>query len=444
MAAGHRSLVDDLSLSLAQGETLGVHGPSGIGKTTFARAVAGLLEAADAITCRGRILVGGVDVVTDPRHAQRVRGREVVLIPQNALTSMPPLLTVGELGVALAGCSDESATSSKLSESLRQLGVTAPDRALRARPTDLSGGERQRVLLAIALLKQPRLLIADEPTTSLDSESQSLVEHALDQARAVAGFALMVISHDRSLLARLCVRQLALGSDTQDVRRPDRQCPVSAGRMTEPLPGLLNRTQQVEASSTNAPGTRQPGTSSILAAERLTVRRGPHLLLDDVWLTLDRGEGLGVLGRSGAGKTTLVRALAGLIRPECGAVMERLHTGNAWRRLRRPNRRIQIMFQDPAATFDPRLTVFESMALAARRSLRRASDLRETVTALAERVHLNAAVLDHRPRQISGGECQRAALLRALLCDPLVLIADERRPISTRLQPQPSKRFWRI
>lgn len=427
MAVGGRSLIDDLSLSLAPGETLGVRGPSGIGKTTFARAVAGLLEATETITCRGRILVGGADVVTDRCHAQRVRGREVVLIPQNALTSMPPFLTVGELGVALAGRREAAATSSRLSESLRRLGVAAPDRALRARPADLSGGERQRVLLAIALLKRPGLLIADEPTTALDSESQRLVECALDQARAVAGFALMVISHDRSLLGRLCERQLALGSEARNVRRPGRRRPASAGATMEPLPGFLDRPQQVGASLTNAMGTGRPrpDTSSILAAEHLTIRRGPRLLLDDVCMTLDRGMALGVMGHSGAGKTTLVRALAGLVQPARGAVWERLHAGRVWRRLRRPNRRVQLMFQDPAAAFDPRLTVFESIVLAAERSLRRVSDRRATVSALAERLNLNADVLHRRPRQISGGECQRAALLRALMCEPLVLIADE-------------------
>ena len=428
MAVGGRSLVDDLSLSLEHGETLGVQGPSGIGKTTFARAVAGLMEATDAVTCSGRILVGGGDVVADRRHARRVRGREVVLIPQNALTSMPPLLTVGELGAALAGRRDGAATSSRLSESLRQLGVTAPDRMLRARPADLSGGERQRVLLAIALLKRPGLLIADEPTASLDPENRILVEHVLDQAHDAIGFALMVISHDRSLLGRLCARQLALGSDAHDLRRPGRRCPASADGTAEPLSGLLVvRPRRVETPPTNVMGTGRPQAdpSGILAAEHLTIRRGPRLLLDDVCLTLDRGAGLGVLGRSGAGKTTLARALAGLVRPARGAVWERLHAARAWRRLRRPKRRVQLIFQDPAAAFDPRLTVFESIVLAAERSLRRASGHREAVTELAERVHLDPAVLDRRPRRISGGECQRAALLRALLCEPLVLIADE-------------------
>ena len=428
MTAGDRTLIRDLSLSLAHGETLGVHGPSGVGKTTLARAVAGLMDGAEGVTCRGRILVGGVDVATDRRGAQRVRGREVVLIPQNALTSLPPLLRVGDLGVALAGGHDGAATSSRLAESLGRLGVADPDRVLQARPADLSGGERQRVLLAIALLRRPRLLIADEPTTALDAASRTLVEQAFDRAHRAVGFALMVISHDRALLERLCERELALGDHGDAVRegrrRPPRSAVAGAPRPVGPDPGREAGTTPADAAAT-APPSSDAGDRGILAAERLTIRRGGHVLLDDVRLSVDRAARLAVLGRSGAGKTTLVRALAGLARPSHGEVSERLHGGEAWRRLRRPNRRVQLLFQDPAAAFDPRLTVFESIVLAADRTLRRASERRSALAALAERVHLDPAVLDRGPRQISGGECQRAALLRALLCEPLVLLADE-------------------
>ena len=427
MAAGGRTLVRDLSLSLAHGETLGVHGPSGVGKTTFARVVAGLVDDADAVTCRGRIVVGGVDVVTDRRGAERVRGRKVVLIPQNALTSLPPLLKVGDLGVALAGGRDAAETSSRLAESLGRLGVADPDRALRARPADLSGGERQRVLLAIALLKRPGLLIADEPTTALDAASRVLVEQALHRAHHAAGFALMLISHDRALLGRLCTGDLALGKDGGAVRGARRsRSPATAAA---PPPGTHDPRRESGTTpydgALTAPPSSDVGRRGILAAEGLTIRRGGRVLLHDVRLSVDRAARLAVLGRSGAGKTTLVRALAGLARPSRGAVSERLHGGGAWRRLRRPNRRVQLMFQDPTAAFDPRLTLFESIVLAADRTLRRASDRRPAVAALAERVRLDPAVLDRGPRQVSGGECQRAALLRALLCEPLVLLADE-------------------
>ena len=428
LAVGGRSLVRDLSLSLKVGETLGVQGPSGVGKTTLARAVAGLLEPADAITCRGRILVGGVDVVADLGGAQRVRGRDVVLIPQNALISMPPLLEVGDLAVALARERDGSEVTSRLATALGRLGVADPARALRARPAALSGGERQRVLLAIALLKGPKLLIADEPTSALDGASRRLVERALDEAHAAFGFALMVISHDRSLLQRLCARELALGESASEVRpwprRPSGAVVTSETRTRATDLGRRGETVPARGTATARPRL-DTGDRGILAAQHLTVRRGAHLLLDDVCLSLDRGVRMAVLGRSGAGKTTLVRALAGLVRPSSGVVSERLHGGTAWRRVRRPNRRVQLLFQDPAAGFDPRLTVFESIVLAADRTLHRAAARRAKVTALAERVYLDPAVLDRRPRQVSGGECQRAALLRALLCEPVLLLADE-------------------
>ena len=423
-----RPLIEDLSLSLSRGETLGIHGPSGSGKTTFARAMGGLMDAADAIECQGRIWVGGVDVVNDRGGARLVRGREVVLVPQNALSSMPPLLTVGELGTALAGPCAGSATSSRLAESLGRLGVADPDRVLRARPADLSGGERQRVLLAIALLRRPGLLVADEPTTALDSAGRALVEHALGQAHDAAGFALVVISHDRALLGRLCARDLTLGGGSSAVRRAGRRAAVAA-LPAGPRPEADSRHHGLGMTSVSNSVTRRRKADidgrGILVAEHLTIRRGASLLLDDVSLTLDRGGRLAVLGRSGAGKTTLAKALAGLVQPARGVMSERFHGGRAWRELRRPNRCVQLLFQDPIAGFDPRLTVFESIVLAADRTLRRACDHRATVIALAERLRLSSAVLDRGPRQISGGECQRAALLRALICEPRVLIADE-------------------
>ena len=443
IAAGDRVLVEDLSLTLAPGATLGLSGPSGVGKTTFARAVAGLTDTAGAVRCRGQILVGGGDVVNDRDHAEDVRGRDVVLIPQNALTSLPPLLAVGDLAAALAG-SGRRATAARLVESLAGLGVADPERAIRARPAGLSGGERQRVLLAIALLKRPKLLIADEPTANLDEDSGALVERALRTAHRLAGFALIVISHDQGLLERLCARRVRLGSDPRHARRPGRQRPVGAAATKQREPETMGCFPQRHTIPFPSASPRTAGgaaAGAVLAAENLTIRRNGRILIDNVCLSLARGSRLAVVGRSGAGKTTLARALAGLARPSNGAVRERLRGGDSWRSLRRPNRGVQLMFQDPAASFDPRLTVFHSLVLAAGRSLRGASERRSTLAALAERVRLDPAVLDRGPRRISGGECQRAALLRALLCEPQILIADE--PASS-LDPESARAVQEI
>ena len=439
ITAGDRVLVEDLSLTLAPGATLGLYGPSGVGKTTFARAVAGLTDTAGAVRCRGQILVGGGDVVNDRDHAEGVRGRDVVLIPQNALTSLPPLLAVGDLAAALAD-SGRRATAERLVEALAGLGVADPERAIRARPAGLSGGERQRVLLAIALLKRPRLLIADEPTASLDEDSGALVERALRAAHRLAGFALIVISHDQGLLERLCARRVRLGSDPRHVRR--RPLGAGAPRQREPeTVGCFPQRDTIPFQSVSPRTAGGDAFRAVLAAEHLTIRRNGRILLDNVCLSLARGSRLAVMGRSGAGKTTLARALAGLVPPSNGAVRERLRGGDSWRSLRRPNRGVQLMFQDPTASFDPRLTVFDSMVLAADRSLRGASARRSRLTALAERARLDPAVLDRGPRRISGGECQRAALLRALLCEPQILIADE--PTSS-LDPESARAVQEI
>ena len=408
IAIGKRILFEDFSLSLDYNESLGLYGASGTGKTTFARAVAGLLDPAGAITCSGRIRVAGCDVLNG---ADTVGVPDAVLLPQNALLSMPPLIKVGELAEALLGGSSNSSTRLRLHEVLTRLGVRDPERALLARPSELSGGERQRFLLALALLRDPKILIADEPTTALDHASKDLVVRALKSAQEAANFALVVISHDRSLLAEVCVRSIALaGRPSRAGQRKGRDSRYSLKRTS----GLSSRRDPALPEADRG----------VLVAKNLTVRHGRRVVLDRLSVSLRTGAQLGVIGPSGSGKTTLVKALAGLLRPTRGVVLERL-SGGDWGRLRRPDRRIQFLYQDPAAAFDPRLTLFQSIALAANRTLRHRERSRSRIVELAKRLRIEIAALDRRPGRVSGGECQRAALLRAMLCEPTILIADE-------------------
>lgn len=408
IAIGERVLVEDFSLSLDYGESLGLYGASGTGKTTFARAVAGLLDPSGAITCSGSIRVAGSDVLPGDETAGVP---DAVLLPQNALLSMPPLIKAGDLAEALLGGSSDTSTRLQLQEVLTRLGVKVPERALLARPSELSGGERQRFLLALALLKDPKILIADEPTSALDQASRDLVVRALKAAQEATNFALIVISHDRSLLTEVCVRSIPLaGRRSRAGQRKGRDRRYS-----------VKRTGSLTSRRDPAPHEADRG---LLVAKDVTVQHGKRVVLDRMSVSLRTGARLGVIGPSGSGKTTLVKALAGLLRPTSGAVLERL-SGGDWSRLRRPDRRIQFLYQDPAAAFDPRLTLFQSIALAANRTLRHRERSRPRILDLAKRLRIEIAALDRRPGRVSGGECQRAALLRALLCEPTILIADE-------------------
>ena len=426
--------LDGLTLRIAPGEHLALVGPSGCGKSTVARAALQLLPPRSI--CEGSLRLNGRDPRTLNRQTlRRLRGESVGLVFQDPMTRLNPLMTVGEhLLDTLRAHQPEQSASERLQRAcglLEQVGIGAE--RFRAYPHEFSGGMRQRLAIALAIALKPPLVIADEPTTSLDVAVAQQVMAELRQLCDQLGSALLLISHDLAMAHRWC----------------DRMAVLEAGRIVEMASSTEVLTQPQSAIGQRlvaAAREREGGTTPEASTTRVLLQveelRCWHNLggtpwaprwlkaVDGVSFALQAGESLGVVGGSGCGKSTLCRALMGLSPVRGGQVWldgdALLRQGS--RRERRLRRSIQMVFQDPLACLNPVLRVGEAIAdpLLIHGLCSRAA-ARERARELLELVGLSPAehIQNRLPRQLSGGQQQRVAIARALALEPKVLICDE-------------------
>jgi peptide/nickel transport system ATP-binding protein len=425
--------LDGLDLRLRRGDRLALVGPSGCGKSTVARAVLGLLPPGS--TCEGTLELAG----RDPRRLRRgalrhLRGEAVGLVFQDPMTRLNPLLTVGEhLRDTLAAHqpADRQPLRARAEELLARVGI-APGR-YNSYPHEFSGGMRQRVAIALAMALSPPLVIADEPTTSLDVAVTSQVMAELRGLCEEAGSALLLITHDLAMAGRWCDRIAVMDGGRLVEEGPSHQVLTTPGSSVGQR--LVRAAREREGRLSVAPS----GTPTLLEIAEL---RSWHPLpsppwnprwlkaVDGVSFTLHEGETIGVVGASGCGKSTLCRALMGLAPVRGGSVrllgQDLGHLRG--RDLRQARRRLQMVFQDPLACLNPQMTVGEAVAdpllihrLAGRAEARRRA--REQLAAVG--LDPPEAFEHRRPRQLSGGQQQRVAIARALLLQPRVLLCDE-------------------
>src|ERR1700680_50805 len=436
--AGRIAAAQDVALSVARGECLGVVGESGAGKSQVFLAVMGLLapngRAQGSARFGERELLG-----LGPAALDRVRGAHIGMVFQDPMTSLTPHLAVGdqiaEVIVRHRGASWSAARGQALAL-LKRVHVTDPERRMRQYPHELSGGMRQRVMIAIALSSAPQLLIADEPTTSLDVTIQAQILALLAELKRERGMAMVLITHDVGAVAGVA----------------DRVAVMRAGRVIEtgtvaavlktprdPYTRALLRDAcaPVGAEARASPSPRAALTVSGVSV-RYTLRQvwfAPRIelaALTEVSLQLSPGASLGVVGESGCGKSTLARATLALLPTAAGRVV---WMGQALqelppRALRALRRDLQIVFQDPLGSLDPRMTVgqivtepLRALALAGSAAGR----MQEGLAAL-QRVGLPPALAGRYPHELSGGQAQRVSIARAMILKPRLLVCDE--PVS--------------
>lgn len=494
--------VDDVSLEIYPGRTLGVVGESGSGKSVTALSVMRLLTATAKIET-GKIAFLGRDLVQLPEPEMRgLRGKEIGMIFQEPMTSLNPVFTVGAQvmeAIRLHQNVNRAEARRRTLELFKEVGIDNPEQRIDSYPHQLSGGQKQRVMIAMALSCNPRLLIADEPTTALDVTIQAQILDILRRLRDRRKMAVLFITHDLGVIAEIAddvavmlngklveygpvldvfsnpkhpytkgllncrprletpFKRLPTVSDYMETQQKDSELVVVEKTMTaerlEQLKTdgrgrLLHPKSELEAMghpfdpTQHAPDTTTvpEGTRPLLDVQNLKVhfpiRRGVFQrvvgyvkAVDDVSFRVYPGQTLGLVGESGCGKTTTGRAILRLVEPTAGKVLfdgaDVAALGSE--ELRKMRRRMQIIFQDPYGSLNPRMTVeaalIEPMVI---HGLGKSyADRRDRAAALLEEVGLRSAHLRRYPHEFSGGQRQRLCIARALTVEPDFVICDE-------------------
>lgn len=415
-------IVEPLNLDIPPGRTLAIIGESGSGKSMTARAITGLLPR--GVTAAGEATIDGehTDLSSqDPAVWSRVRGRRAVLLLQDPFTSLSPVIRCGEQIAATIVARQRAIGAPALSRAARDAEVVRrldevrlPASVARRFPSELSGGMRQRVAIAAALAAEPRLLIADEPTTALDASTQGEVLDLLRELQRKHDMSVLLISHDLGIIGGRADEVLVMKRGQIVERGLVEQV---LGAPTHPYTrALIDANPSLDETSPPVEGSGQ----SLLVATGMTKHFGRNTALNDASVDVKAGEIVALVGESGSGKSTLARCIAGLERPNAGSVSLDGLTLPQGRRGRTPQQ-MQIVFQDPYSTLNPVFTVGQALAEALSASGRGADEVPE----LLQLVDLDPSFAARRPSQLSGGQRQRVAIARALAPRPCVLICDE-------------------
>lgn len=425
---GDKTVVDKLTFAIQPGESLGLVGESGSGKTQTALAMLGLLPASARVS--GSIEFDGQQLRgKSSRELDELRATRLSMVFQDPADALNPYLRVGEqlrrilLAHQLANAKD---ADTRVRDMLRAVGLSDPDRQFDAYPHQLSGGMRQRAMIASALIAEPDLLIADEPTTALDVTVQAQILALLDSLRQDT--ALLLITHDLGVVASHCERMLVLqagrlqeAGGTADVFR----APQAAH--TESLLRAAPRVAAADAPIA-AGGTELLRVDGASISYRASARQRLHAV-KSVDLSLKSNETVAIVGESGSGKSSLARAILGLVRATGGSIsyLGVPLAADARHRNSGVRRDLQLVFQDPGGSLNPQMRVddivLEPLRVHEPALGRNAS--RDLVREMLEKVGLGEEFAGRYPHELSGGQAQRVAIARALVVQPKVLVCDE-------------------
>ncbi|MBM3599518.1 MAG: ABC transporter ATP-binding protein [Alphaproteobacteria bacterium] len=425
--------VEGVGFDVRPHEIVCLVGESGSGKSVIAQTVMGLLPKTLKPSA-GKVMLQGEDVLTaGAARLRELRCTRMSMIFQEPMTALNPVMTCGDqIDEVLRTHTqhDEAERRRRIRAILAQVRLPEPDRMIAAYPHQLSGGQRQRIMIAMALVLEPALLIADEPTTALDVTTQAQILELIKEIQRSHATGVLFITHDFGVVAeishRVAVMQwgrlVEFGPTREVLSRPQH---AYTRMLISSVPSMTPRVRSRRADAALVLETKTLGKTYISGGwlgRPTTVRAA-----EQVSVEVRRGETLGIVGESGSGKSTVARCIARLIEPSDGAILlggsEIAHMGTG--ALRPHRRRIQIVFQDPYRSLNPRRTVGESIiegptnyGMARAAAFARARELMQLVK-------LDPLSLDRYPHQFSGGQRQRICIARALAMEPELLIADE-------------------
>ncbi len=425
---GDSVVVNALSFSVSRGESVGIVGESGSGKSQTALALLGLLPKLATVT--GSIQFDGEELANkSDRELDRFRAVRIGIVFQDPMQALNPYLRIGKqlrqilLQHRLASSSD---ADTKVISMLKRVGLPDPERQFRSFPHELSGGMRQRVMIASALMCEPDLLIADEPTTALDVTVQAQILDLLEELRDDT--ALLLITHDLGIVAGRCERLLVF--EAGKLVEAGATVAVFAAPQHEHTQKLLAAALRIDRGEITAyaAGKTVLGVDDVSVSFR-EAGSDPLIAVTNVSLSLREAETLAIVGESGSGKTSLMRAILGLIPMRAGRVVyagEPLE-GPVQSRAASQRRDLQLIFQDPASALNPQMRVASIVGepLLVHKPTLSASARNDQVIAILNRVGLDESYLRRYPHQLSGGQAQRVAIARALILEPKILICDE-------------------
>ncbi|TCA29838.1 ABC transporter ATP-binding protein [Rhizobium leguminosarum bv. viciae] len=443
--SGQRTLLDAVSLDLGKGEILGLVGESGSGKSLFCRSLVRLLPSSLLKIESGSVLLEGRDLMRiDDGEMLKVRGGEIGMIFQNPTSHLDPVMRIGDQiaeGIRYHQGLGAREARAAATEILAQVGFPDPKRQYDSYPHEFSGGMRQRAMIGVALSCNPKILIADEPTTALDVTIQAQILRLLIDIRDRRGLSIILITHDLGIVAQTCDRIAVLrggklleeGPKRTILARPQHPYTINLINSHPSIPG------ETAAPLLELAAASQPARRPLLEIDDLHVRfrAGGALLrggaktvsaVAGVSLQIMPGETVGIVGESGSGKSTLARAVLGLTPLFSGHVTFdgvdlALQKSAGLAKLRRET---AMVFQDPYNALNPRLTIGQMLAevLKVQGKVAR-SDIPARIGELLDLVGLEREFAGRKPRSMSGGQCQRAGIARALAVDPKLIIADE-------------------
>ena len=434
--------VNNLSFNLDQNEVLGIVGESGSGKSQTVLSIMGLLESNGSST--GSAMFKEMELISlSATELNKVRGNKIGMIFQDPMSSLNPYISIGQQMSAVlrqhrTGCTQAEAKE-RCVEMLEAVGIPKPAQRYEGYSFELSGGMRQRVMIASALLTNPDLLIADEPTTALDVTVQEKILDLILEVREKFSMAVILITHDLGVVARTCQNVLVMkdgdlqeygdinqvfynpSSDyTKELLEKSREVSMYEEQEGEVKP-KQNKRVVVSANDTTV-SFEMPKQTLFSSKEELVA-------VNNISIKVYDGEVLGVVGESGSGKSTLAKTFLALQKPTAGSVevfgqdLSQIKK----RKMKEAHKKTQVVFQDPFSSLNPRMTVYEILAEPLNSffpAMSKDSKDKDIESGITE-VGLGTDYLGRYPHELSGGQCQRVAIARALMPKPQLLICDE-------------------